>query len=197
MTKNQFTGPTSIPAEVLDKIRAHRPHLQAIVANCQRQDVGRRFDKPLADAYLIGETHLTGLETFHLSACCAGRKYGESVSGATTTTGAKRAMTVIIDHERYGDKSRFHDLTEAQAAIRDCGPDFANVSLSVMPCGIVVDQTGDEVGHLEDDHQSIAPIFRADNTSGYSDQELLALNTEWAEIVEQEDLTPGTDEFEP
>lgn len=80
MTTNTFTGPTSIPDDVLEKIAKHRPHLAGIVANCRRPKFGRRFDKPLADAYLLGETKLTVQETWHLSACCVGNPYGQSAA---------------------------------------------------------------------------------------------------------------------
>ena len=67
----------TIPYDVLDKIVAHRPHLASIVANLRANpDRARQFEKPLADAYLAGETKLTALETWKLSACCAGRAYG-------------------------------------------------------------------------------------------------------------------------
>jgi hypothetical protein len=37
--------------------------------------------------------------------------------------------------------------------------------------------------------------FTHENTSGYSDDELDALNREWLAIVESEHLEPETDEF--
>ena len=37
--------------------------------------------------------------------------------------------------------------------------------------------------------------FTRDNTTGYSDVELAALNTEWQEIVKREGLQPGTDDY--
>lgn len=36
---------------------------------------------------------------------------------------------VIINHERFGEKQEFDSLQEAQAAIRECGPEFAGVQL--------------------------------------------------------------------
>lgn len=67
----------TIPDDVLEKIVAHRPHLASIVRNL-RANPSRavQFEKPLADAYLMGETRLTAMETWKLSACCVGKKYG-------------------------------------------------------------------------------------------------------------------------
>lgn len=70
----------SIPESVLEKIAIHRPHLRAMIdnlRNAQDQKTVRLLEKRLADAYLMGETHLTPLETFYLAACCDGRPYGE------------------------------------------------------------------------------------------------------------------------
>lgn len=75
---SEFCGPSSIPDEVLTKIVEHRPHLSGIVRNCRRSDCGRRFDKPLADAYLVGESRLNVEQIWKLSACCAGHRYGQS-----------------------------------------------------------------------------------------------------------------------
>ena len=37
--------------------------------------------------------------------------------------------------------------------------------------------------------------FTHENTVGYTDSELAAINAEWEEIVEREGLTPETDEY--
>ena len=37
--------------------------------------------------------------------------------------------------------------------------------------------------------------FTQENTTGYTDQELDALNAEWQQIVEAEGLEPDTDEY--
>ena len=38
-------------------------------------------------------------------------------------------------------------------------------------------------------------MFTRENTTDYTDAELAKLNTEWAAIVADGDLEPGTDEF--
>lgn len=55
-------------------------------------------------------------------------------------------MTITISHELYGDSSEFATLNEAQEAIRSCGDDFADVTLSLRGDGVVVNERGDEVG---------------------------------------------------
>ena len=67
----------TIPEEVLAVIIAHRPHLAGIVRNLRAHPSRAvQFEKPLADAYLIGETRLSALATWRLSYCCVGEKYG-------------------------------------------------------------------------------------------------------------------------
>ena len=39
-------------------------------------------------------------------------------------------------------------------------------------------------------------LFRADNTIGYTDAELSALNEEWSAIVEAKNLEEYTDEYD-
>ena len=41
----------------------------------------------------------------------------------------------------------------------------------------------------------MSELFRDDNTSGYTAEQLDALNTEWAAIVDAEILVPDTDEY--
>lgn len=67
----------TIPDSVLDRIVAHRPHLGSMVRNL-RANPSRavQFEKGIADAYLMGATHLSNLETWHLSACCVSERYG-------------------------------------------------------------------------------------------------------------------------
>ena len=73
-----YTGQSSIPEEVLAKIECNRPYLAGIVRNCRRSDFGRRFDKPLADACLIGDCRLDINEVMDLSHCCVGDEYGRT-----------------------------------------------------------------------------------------------------------------------
>jgi hypothetical protein len=67
----------TIPTPVLDQIAIHRPHLAGMVRNLQANPSrAAQFEKPLADAYLAGETKLSALDTWRLSACCVGDKFG-------------------------------------------------------------------------------------------------------------------------
>lgn len=58
-------------------------------------------------------------------------------------------MKVIIDHERYGDRDEFDTLEHAQRCIRACGPDWANVTLSIDGSGIY-DERGERVGEIDE-----------------------------------------------
>jgi hypothetical protein len=69
----------SIPRSVLEKIVAHRPHLKTIVDNIPKDP--DQIERALTDAYLQGESQLTGPETFALSSCCVGRPYGQLANG--------------------------------------------------------------------------------------------------------------------
>ena len=59
-------------------------------------------------------------------------------------------MTVVIDHERFGMKQEFEGLKEAQQAIRDCGPDFADVVLRRHGNEVVAWPGGQRVGYVMD-----------------------------------------------
>ena len=72
----------TIPDSVLETIATHRPNLAGIVRNLRanpRRAV--QFEKPLADAYLLGETRLSAIDTWKLSACCVGEKFGGGSRG--------------------------------------------------------------------------------------------------------------------
>lgn len=72
------TTTPSIPEEVLNKIAAHRPHLRAIIRNiAAHPSMARGLERDLATAYLLGETKLTAMETWHLACCTDGRRYGD------------------------------------------------------------------------------------------------------------------------
>lgn len=70
-------------------------------------------------------------------------------------------MRVVIDHERYGERSEFDTIEEAQAVIRDCGEEFAGVTLRLGHCqtddrgepceGRVIDERGEIVGYVYKD----------------------------------------------
>jgi hypothetical protein len=57
-------------------------------------------------------------------------------------------MTVIIDHERYGARTEFSSVAEAQTAIRESGPEFAATTLSESH-GRVYDQREEIVGTVD------------------------------------------------
>ncbi len=67
----------TIPDSVLAKIAEHRPHLGGMIQNLRAHPAQAiQFEKAIADAYLMGETRLSAMETYRLSACCVGDKFG-------------------------------------------------------------------------------------------------------------------------
>lgn len=54
-------------------------------------------------------------------------------------------MAIVIDHEAYGMRTEFASLAEAQAAIRECGIDFADATLTLRGSH-VYDELGRCVG---------------------------------------------------
>jgi len=67
----------TIPAAVLDAIIMHRPHLSGIVRNLLAYPSRAvQYEKALAHAYLLGETRLSALDTWKLSYCCLGERFG-------------------------------------------------------------------------------------------------------------------------
>ena len=70
----------SIPLDVLLKIETQRPDLVSIIHDLMATDdpnMQTALEKRLATAYFTGTSDLTPEETLQLSACCAGRKYGD------------------------------------------------------------------------------------------------------------------------
>lgn len=67
----------TIPDMVLDQMIAHRPRLAAMVANL-RAHPGQapQIEKALANAYLIGETRLSGRDTWYLAQVAYGGPWG-------------------------------------------------------------------------------------------------------------------------
>lgn len=59
-------------------------------------------------------------------------------------------MAAIINHERFGQYAEFETLAEAQQAIRNCGPEFASVTLEVYGDDIHDAATLERVGRIED-----------------------------------------------
>lgn len=71
----------TIPDAVLDTIVRHRPHLTTLVANLRNHpDRAMQIERDLANAYLMGETQLSGIETLYLSAAAAGHPYGRYIT---------------------------------------------------------------------------------------------------------------------
>lgn len=67
----------TIPDSVLDRIVEHRPHLGSMVRNLRANPArAMQFEKAIADNYLSGETRLSAIETYHLSSCCIGDRFG-------------------------------------------------------------------------------------------------------------------------
>lgn len=70
----------SIPVEVLFSIEAHRPDLAPLIHDLMAttdSPMARMLEKRLAAAYLDGVSRLGAEETMLLSACRAGKKYGD------------------------------------------------------------------------------------------------------------------------
>ena len=66
----------TIPDDVLQTIRSHRPHLGGIIDNLATHPAqARQLEKALAIAYLSGETRLAGTELYRLSRCTVGQSY--------------------------------------------------------------------------------------------------------------------------
>ena len=65
---------------------------------------------------------------------------------------------ITIDYVRYGMPTSFDDLEDAQDTIRDCGPDFASVELTLRD-DKVFNENGEQVGFVaetdteEHDHE--------------------------------------------
>ena len=57
----------------------------------------------------------------------------------------KGKTMITIDHERFGERSEFENLTEAVECLRACGDEFAAVTLTIHGSG-VYDERRDLVG---------------------------------------------------
>lgn len=67
----------TIPDAVLDQIVKHRPHLAQMVVNLRMYpDQAAQIERAIASAYLIGEVHLSGQETWYLSQVTHGGPWG-------------------------------------------------------------------------------------------------------------------------
>lgn len=53
--------------------------------------------------------------------------------------------SIVIEHERFGDRQTFDSLGDAQSALRECGDEFAGVALSIRG-DRVIDERGEVVG---------------------------------------------------
>ena len=67
----------TIPDAVLEQIVQHRPHLAQMIANL-RIDMDRapQIERAIANAYLLGEVHLSGQDTWHLAQVANGGPWG-------------------------------------------------------------------------------------------------------------------------
>lgn len=52
---------------------------------------------------------------------------------------------ITINHERYGERTEFATIDEAQQCIRDCGPEFTSTTIFVDG-GRVYNERGERVG---------------------------------------------------
>ena len=57
-------------------------------------------------------------------------------------------LTVIIDHETYGDRSEFESLEDAELTLQDIGEDYLGTVLTVRG-STIYDETGQKVGCIE------------------------------------------------
>ena len=67
----------TIPDRIIDRILEQHPDAQPLVDSLRRNPgQASTLERALADKYLLGETRLSGLETFFLSCCTVGDPYG-------------------------------------------------------------------------------------------------------------------------
>lgn len=67
----------TIPDAVLDAIAQHRPHLAQMIANLRAAPAqAPQIEKALATAYLLGETHLSATDIWHLAQVSYGGPWG-------------------------------------------------------------------------------------------------------------------------
>jgi len=69
----------TIPNAVLVQMGAHRPHLDTMIANLRAHpELAPQIERALATAYLLGETHLSGPDTWYLAQVSYGGPWGGS-----------------------------------------------------------------------------------------------------------------------
>lgn len=84
----------TIPDAVIDRIVEHHPHLAAMAANLRAHpDRAPQIEKAIATAYLLGETHLSAMETWHLAQVSYGGPWG----GDWVSTAHAAALTGYDD----------------------------------------------------------------------------------------------------
>lgn len=67
----------TIPDAVLDAIVEHRPHMAVLVLNLHAHPVqAPQIEKHIASAYLSGEIHLSGTDTWSLAQVAGGGPWG-------------------------------------------------------------------------------------------------------------------------
>jgi hypothetical protein len=71
---------------------------------------------------------------------------------------------IIIYHPRFGARSEFATLDDAQRTIRECGPEFAGVALATH-AGTVIDDRGETVGCVIPDAVQCEHAVRTDLTT--------------------------------
>lgn len=64
-------------------------------------------------------------------------------------------MTVVINHESYGDPSTFADLGKALDAIRQCGSEFENTTLTANLDMSITDERGRKIGYITSDEEDM------------------------------------------
>ena len=107
----------TIPQEVLAKIGEHRPHMKQLIANIPVAPA--QCEKAIADAYLLGEVRLSGMETWNLAQLCRGAGYGDRNMGRPPIDDETRADTfrwrlTPTERRRLDEMAAEHGQTPSQ-----------------------------------------------------------------------------------
>jgi len=109
----------------------------------QQPERAQQFEKAIADAYLMGETRLSPLDTWRLSACCVGRPYGTNTDGnrPIPTTPAHQRLHALID-----SAAGVHQVIDRLSEIEILIPQALWDSAGYTPSDWHDDNNGDQGG---------------------------------------------------
>lgn len=111
-------------------------------------------------------------------------------------------MTIRIDHEKYGAKTDFGSIEDAEAAIHACGEGFEDVTLRLHGDGDVTDQDGDIVGRELDQTERLTELAERASGLQYDSPEAKLIMDEadwanhWPVVDEDGELTGAVVETE-